>query len=157
MEYCTLKNVTASCNICNESHRIFITIEPFKQHIISRHSEIYENTIIPGDDNWLWKYIYITKYEIPICSICKITYMHMPIPDLTSIKNHLRMNHYVNNEKARRLCRWVRSYVIELSMQRTKCRICENVYDENNSYNLMLHLVHTHFLIAPRGIEITEE
>lgn len=157
MEYCILKNVTASCSICNESHRIFTTIEPFKQHVINRHTEIYKNTILYGDNNWIWKFIYITNHEVPICGICKITCAHMPIPDLTSIKNHLRINHYINNIKARHLCQWVRSYVTELSIQKKKCRICENVYDQNNSYNLMLHLVHTHYLIAPRGIEISEE
>lgn len=153
MEYCILKNSTASCSICNESHQLFTTIEPFKNHVFSRHTEIYN--IISTDDNWLWKFFYISENGVLICSICKR--ICVPIPELTSIRNHLLIDHYINNRKAKRLRSWVRLFVTELSPQRRQCRICNNVYDESNSYNFMLHLTFIHLVDVPRGIEISEE
>lgn len=155
MEYCILKNETANCSICSESHQIFTTIEPFKYHIIDKHIEIYQNNVIPGNNNWLWEYFYISKSQIAVCSICRNGFV--PLPNLTSIKNHLIFIHYVNNAKAERLQRWIRLHVTELNTQKRKCNICENVYDENNSYNLMVHLICDHSLNPPSGVEIVEE
>lgn len=155
MEYCILKNITASCSICKKSHQLFTTIQPLKKHIIDQHIGIVGNDVTIGDNNWLWKFFYISEYGVPICSICKC--VCVPLPELTSIINHLMFDHYINKRKAKRLHNWVKLYVTELSTQERKCLLCNDIFNESNSYNLMLHLTFIHLLDVPLGIQISEE
>lgn len=142
MEYCELENETVRCSICKTYYENFEPIEEFKTHIIDYHNEIYQNNV-KDINTWVWDIFYITENNMATCSICSWNYVNPPF-DIISMRNHLMNEHNVNEVKALRLYKWIRTYVDNLNVQDGECTLCRRLCNVSNSYNLMIHVIKDH-------------
>lgn len=154
MEYCILKNEWAKCSICGIQLKIFTTVNQFKLHIIIRHKQIYENTIILEGHNWLWKFFHITESHA-ICNLCYSAYSLSHQINVTPMQTHLIREHNTNEIKAGRLREFMKVHGKEINTLQRKCVICGIIYEQSNSYELMIHLTYAHEVNAPRGTDVT--
>lgn len=150
-------NSCIKCRMCGLFYPIHRRTDHLKNHILFRHRESYCYAHELHGTNFNWKqYFYTIQDDDAKCNLCDKVYCHYKISVSLGIRKHLKIIHNVDKYIAKELRQWLRSYVsINLDVRsihfgKTRCRICNIIFRDNNSLNLMKHMRDIHRMDVPR-------
>lgn len=152
-DYITLRdNNYIKCRLCESFYPIYRCTDHLKNHILHKHKEFYQYARAIYGTNFKWKrYFYTIQNDNAKCNLCKKMYDHYKTIMSPDIKTHLKFRHNVDQHIAKNLRQRLRSYVsINLDSVQSvhfgeiRCKICNNIFQESNSLNLMKHMHSIH-------------
>lgn len=151
-DYITLRgNNCIKCRMCDSFYPIYRGIDHLKNHIFNKHEENYCYARILHGTNFKWKqYFYTIQNDNAKCKLCNKVYCHYETIMSPDIERHLKFRHNVDKYIAKALREWLHSYVSvnleagSVHFGEMQCRICNNIFQDSNSLNLMEHMRNIH-------------
>lgn len=138
--YFTRDKKNAICSICDHKFLLIESFQTIYAHIKRKHDNIYD---VSENSQQNKKPYSKTENNQIMCDICDKTY-DRKFYVTRHMKNHLAYSHNLNENNAYNVCTLVLKNFHILDFQKSKCKMCKNIFDNNSFFNLVIHLNNSH-------------
>jgi len=141
----------AKCNFCGANYYLKKNYTSIKCHIKRDHKDIYNSIKSEASKKeFEWPFS-ITEDNRTECDICHM-YYDIGYTVSISMTEHLKNFHNIDENTAKEHQDWIlysNHVILNESSDTMMCKYCNQVFQNNNYFNLMLHLINIHQIYVP--------